>query len=69
MRLTIKVKKLMEEKGVSQKEIASITGLSPTTVSKVVRNQIDRIDRNTVEILCKYFEISSINDFFELIPE
>jgi putative transcriptional regulator len=69
MRLTFKVKKLMEEKGVSQKEIASITGLSPTTVSKVVRNQIDRIDRNTVEILCKYFEISSINDFFELIPE
>jgi putative transcriptional regulator len=69
MRLTVKVKKLMEEKGVSQKEIASITGLSPTTVSKVVRNQIDRIDRNTVEILCKYFEISSINDFFELIPE
>jgi putative transcriptional regulator len=69
MRLTVKVKKLMEEKGVSQKEIASITGLSPTTVSKVVRNQIDRIDRNTVEILCKYFEISSIDDFFELIPE
>jgi putative transcriptional regulator len=69
MRLTVKVKKLMKEKGVSQKEIASITGLSPTTVSKVVRNQIDRIDRNTVEILCKYFEISSINDFFELIPE
>ncbi len=69
MRLTVKVKKLMEEKGVSQKEIASITGLSPTTVSKVVRNQIDRIDRNTVEILCKYFEISSINDFFELIPD
>ena len=58
----------MEEKGVSQKTVAAATGLSPTTVSKFYRNQLDRFDRKTLTALCVYFGCKQLDDLIELLP-
>ena len=59
----------MEREKINQRELAIATGLSPTTVSKLARNHFDRIDNNTVIILCQYFGLSRIDDLIELTSE
>ena len=68
MRLKSKLPVLMERKGVDQKTVAAATGLSPTTVSKFYRNQLDRFDRRTIATLCEYFGCKRLDDLIELLP-
>ncbi len=66
MDMICKLPQLMEAKGINQKQLASATGLSPTTISKLYRNQLDRFDRNTVLKLCEFFECKSIGELIEI---
>jgi putative transcriptional regulator len=59
----------MKAKEVDQKTVAAATGLSPTTVGKLYRSHFDRIDNHTIIQLCKYFELSKLDDLLELIWE
>lgn len=68
MKLRSKLPALMEKKGVDQKTVAAVTGLSPTTVSKLYRNQLDRFDRRTITVLCEYFGCKKLDDLIELLP-
>lgn len=56
----------MESKGLDQKTLAAETGLSPTTVGKIYRNQFNRIDNHTVTTLCTYFGLKTISDLIEI---
>lgn len=69
MKLKSRLPELMAEKGVSQKAVAAETGLSPTTVSKFYRNHVDRFDANTVTALCKYFNLTSLDQLLQLVVE
>lgn len=69
MKLISKLSELMKQKGVDQKTVAIATGLSPTTVSKLYRNQIDRFDRSTIEALCDYFQLTKVDDLIGLLIE
>lgn len=66
MKIISKLPTLMESKGLDQKTLAVETGLSPTTVGKVYRGQFNRIDNNTVIVLCLYFELKTISDLIEI---
>lgn len=39
------------------KEISENTGLSRTTVSKILNSQTNRIDEGTIIALCKFFKV------------
>lgn len=52
----------------SQRELARRTGLSPATVNKLHNDEFDRVDRNTVEVLCNYFGCD-LGDLFVLRDE
>ena len=58
---------LMAEKNpqLSQRQLATETGLSPTTVHRLFTNKFERVDTNTVEVLCSYFD-KEIGDLFVL---
>lgn len=58
---------LMAEKDpqLSQRQLAKETGLSPTTINKLFTNKFDRIDVNTVETLCAYFN-TEVGEIFVL---
>ncbi len=58
---------LMAEKDpqLSQRQLAEETGLSPTTVHRLFTNKFGRVDTNTIEVLCSYFD-KDIGDLFVL---
>ena len=58
---------LMAEKDarLSQRQLSRDTGLSPTTISKLFTNKFERVDVNTIEVLCHYLE-KDVSDLFEL---
>ena len=65
--MTIKVKlpELMAEKGVNQMDLVRELNLSPTTVGKLYRQKSTRIDFDTIEKLCGFFQIQ-ITDLLDL---
>lgn len=63
-----KLKRLMEDEGLNQLQVSEATGLSPTTVGKLYRNQFERIDKATLITLCKYFRVG-IEQLFEVVFE
>lgn len=50
---------LMAEKDppLTQKRLAELTSLSTTTVNQLYGNKFKRLDSNTIETLCNYFDI------------
>ncbi|WP_009631574.1 helix-turn-helix domain-containing protein [Synechocystis sp. PCC 7509] len=68
MKVICKLKQVMDEQGLNQSQLADATGLSPTTVGKLYRNQFERIDKDTLMVLCKFFR-KGIGDLFEVIFE
>lgn len=66
MKIISKLPALMTSKDLDQKTLAHFTGLSPTTVGKVYRGQFNRIDNNTVMVLCLYFELKTISQLIEI---
>lgn len=64
--LICKLPELMAKKGISQKRLAEETGLSPTTISKLYRNHIDRFDQRTLLVLCEYFGCESLSELMEI---
>lgn len=66
LKIRSRLPELMAAKQVTQKEIATQTGLNPNTLSKFYRNQIDRFDRKTVEALCDYFGCTRLDDLIQL---
>lgn len=51
------LKKLMEEYNVSQSQIATATGITRPTLLSLIRNENQSIRYETINQLCKYFEI------------
>jgi DNA-binding Xre family transcriptional regulator len=68
-RLICKLSKLMASRGVAITTVAGETELSASTISKLYHNYFDRIDGKTIESLCRYFDLKSIDDLFEISIE
>ena len=60
------LKDLMDEKGINRLELSEKTGLAPTTIGRLYRNQASRFDVSTLEKLANYFELNSITQLLEL---
>lgn len=58
---------LMAEKDpkLSQRKLAEDTGLGIATINRLFNNSFDRVDRHTVEVLCRYFG-RGVGDLFEI---
>lgn len=61
---------LMAEKDprLSQRELSRQTGLAPNTINKLHNDDFDRVDTNTIETLCAYFQCG-LTDLFVLRDE
>lgn len=58
---------LMAEKDprLNQKRLSEETGLAESTISRLYNNTFTRVDKTTVDVLCRYFG-RDINELFEL---
>jgi transcriptional regulator with XRE-family HTH domain len=65
IKMFCKLKELMDEKGISQLELSEKTGLAPTTIGRLYRNQASRFDVSTLEKLAEYFQLSTVTELLE----
>lgn len=64
--IEVKLKKIIEERGISQKQLVEMTGIRPNTISEIVNNQRSTINREHLAIICKALEITSMDEILEL---
>jgi putative transcriptional regulator len=52
-----RLKEFMQDKALTQQEVAGATGLSPTIVNRLYHNRFSRLDNGTVETICSFFNV------------
>ena len=65
--LNIKIKQLLKEKGISQKELAERTGLREATISELANNRRDVINKQHLLLIMEELNIDDLNDIVEVI--
>jgi hypothetical protein len=58
----------MAEKRMNIQKVSDLTGISRTTLSKIVNDKFTRIDLKTIDVLCKVLECNT-QDLLEYIPD
>lgn len=61
-KLRIKLGDQLERRGMSQKELAELTGIRPNAISNLVRGFVERITIDHIERIAKALEIADINE-------
>lgn len=65
-KLRIKLGDQLERRGMSQKELAELTGIRPNAISNLVRGFVERITINHIERIASALDISDINELLTL---
>ena len=64
MEIEIKLRQLLKEKGMNQKELAIKSGLNERTISEFATNKVERIPK---KVICKIAEALEVEDIREII--
>lgn len=59
MPISIKLKQILKERDLSQRELARMTGLRFNTISHRCSDNVDRIYLSTLETVCKVLNIDT----------
>lgn len=65
MAIRVKLREILEQKGISQRELARLTGLRASTVNHLCSDKVDRVYLETLELICKTLNIS-IEELIEI---
>ena len=65
MRCKLRILMAAEDPPVTQAQLAQDIGAGPSTINRLYNNTFKRVDAETVEKICHYFNCE-ISDFFEL---
>lgn len=65
MKVICKLKNLMDTQEINQLELASKTGLAPSTIGRLYRNQVTRIDTATLIALAKFFKLTTVSQLID----
>lgn len=67
MKVTITLDKLLKEKHMSQRELATRTGIRQPSINEMCRNQTNRLPLDNLAKICEVLECD-ITDVLELVP-
>jgi putative transcriptional regulator len=56
--VVVRLKEILAERNMSQRELARLAGLRPNTISHLCSNDVDRVHLSTFDIICKTLNIS-----------
>lgn len=56
--VVVKLKEILAERNMSQRELSRLTGLRPNTISHLCSSGVDRVHLSTFDIICKALNIS-----------
>ncbi|EJW14605.1 helix-turn-helix transcriptional regulator [Paenibacillus alvei] len=65
MAIRVKLRQLLEQKGMSQRELARMTGLRASTINHLCSDNVDRVYLETLELVCKSMNVS-IDELIEI---
>lgn len=68
LRLLITQKETLEGRTLPYRTIAKESGVSASTISRLINNKIDRFEKEMLNSLCRYFGCS-VGDILEYEPE
>ncbi|WP_188067683.1 helix-turn-helix domain-containing protein [Brevibacillus brevis] len=57
MAIRITLREILEQKGITQRELARLTGLRASTVNHLCSEKVDRVYLETLELICKTLNI------------
>lgn len=63
--MRVKLKEVMEERGLTQLKLSEMTGIRQAAISELVNNRRDTINKAQLETICKALEITSFDDILE----
>ena len=64
MKMYVKIREILKEKGMTQKDLAEKTGIAPTTISFICRDATTTLNK---EHLARIAEVLGIRDFNVLL--
>jgi len=62
-------KEYLERRDLPIRKISEETGLSQGAILRVKNVTMERISLSTLESLCRYFEVKSLSDLIEYVPD
>lgn len=66
MEITIKLKDILKEKNITQKELAEMTGLREATISELANNSRNAINKDHLILIMKALNITDLNRIINL---
>ncbi|MFW7187357.1 helix-turn-helix domain-containing protein [Lysinibacillus sp. BNK-21] len=66
MEVRLKLKMILFERGITQRELAEKTGLRENVISEMANNQRKTFNREQVARVIQYLEITDMNEIFEI---
>jgi putative transcriptional regulator len=68
LKIVIKLGQLLEARGMSQHELARITGIRQPSINEMCRNQTQRLPLDNLAKICEALDCQ-ITDVLELVPD
>ena len=68
MAVRFRLRELLAERGMSQTDLQTRTGLAYSTVNDLFNNKPRRVELETLDVLCEILDCS-IGDLLERVPE
>lgn len=62
----LKLKEILERRGMTQKELAEMTGLREATISELANNTRNVYNKNHLAILIKALNVQNLDELMEL---
>jgi putative transcriptional regulator len=69
MKIEIKLKNLLIERDIEQKQLAEMTGLTERTISELVNNKLKRVPKEALEKIAVALKINDLNEIITLVNE
>jgi DNA-binding Xre family transcriptional regulator len=68
-RVEIKLKDILKERNIEQKQLAEMTGLTERTISELVNNKVKRVPKDALEKIANALEIDKMSDLLIFVNE
>ncbi|MBM7717326.1 DNA-binding Xre family transcriptional regulator [Bacillus thermophilus] len=65
-RITIKLKEVLDKRGMTQKQLADLTEIRPATIHDLYHDRSKQIPRNVIEQIAEALNIDDINELITI---